>query len=136
MTSPPELSATSKDLLEELSFTQTSFSDRGMWKVYLWTNPFMQFALIFDRGYYDCNIIPRLAPINSLALIRLLKFLRNNKTFYNKELAIVNLSRTLKPDEYVRLFYDNYALIKAFMENYNQDKFDCYDQFKFDYDSI
>ncbi len=136
MTTPAELSNYSLDILADISFTLAKSSDNGMWKYYLWTNSEMQFALTYDRGFYDCDIIPFQKPIDSMNIIRLLRLLKNDKAFYQKELITANRSYTLTPDEYVKLFSENYDLLKVFLIDYNQEKYDSYDKFEYSYNGL
>lgn len=136
MTLPSDLSTHSSNILEEFSFKLIESSDSGMWKCYLWTNSEMKFSLTYDRGYYDCDIVPHKKPINSMSLIRLLKFLKNDKTFYNRELLNAKLWNTLTCNDYVQLFYKNYNLIKDFLIVFDQEKYNSYNKFEFDYNSI
>ena len=131
---PEELSIISENFLTKLLFDLIESSDNGISKCYLWANEEMQFSLINDRGYYECFIVPHKKPINPLDIIRLLRFLKNDKIFYNKELIEANLSYTLAIDEYVVLFYDNYSLIKEFIASFNQEQYDNYNKFKFNYE--
>ena len=101
---PENLSIISEKFLAKLFFDLIESSDNGISKCYLWANEEMQFSLINDRGYYECFIVPHKKPINPLDIIRLLRFLKNDKIFYNKELIDANLSYTLAIDEYVVFF--------------------------------
>lgn len=71
-----------------------------------------------------------------MSLIRLLKFLKNDKTFYNRELLNAKLWNTLTCNDYVQLFYKNYNLIKDFLIVFDQEKYNSYNKFEFDYNSI
>ncbi len=136
MTLPADLSAKSESLLKELSLNLTKSQDNGMHKVYIWTNEVMHFCLGYDRGFYDCDIEPFQKPINYLSLIRLLRFLKNDKTFYRNELIEANMWYTLTTNQYVELFYKNYNLIEDFLIAYDQKKYDDYNHFEFAYDGI
>ena len=108
-----------------------------MWKYYQWTNSKFQFSLTYDRGYYDCDVAAVNAqPDYRMALIPLLKFLKNDRTFYNKELKDADLYSTLTPDGYVMLFDENYEMVNNLFQNYQTDIFDKYKKFDFDYDGI
>lgn len=133
---PSDLSVNSKNILTELSFDLTESADKGMHKYYVWTNNEMQFCLINDRGYYECDIVPHKKPIIPMGLIRLLRFLKDDKTYYKKELIEANLFYTLSADEYVELFYKNYNLIADFLAGFNQKKYDNYDSFEFSYEGL
>lgn len=136
MKSPSDLSKDSEILLAELSFNLTDSQDNGMGKFYEWTNDTIKLLLLYDRGYYECEVLPFQKPINSMGLIRLLRFLKNDKTFYKDELIKANLWYTLTANEYVELFFKNYTLIKDFLISYNQEKFDNYNNFEFSFDGI
>lgn len=107
-----------------------------MWKYYRWTNPTMDLLFIYDRGYDVCEIVPHNMPSNKMGLIRLLRFLNNDKTLYKKELIEANLWYSLTVDKYVELFYKNYDLIKDFLTSYDQEKYDRYDKFEFSFDGL
>lgn len=136
MTVPSDLTTHSQNLLAKLSFELTDSSDNGMWKHYLWTNSEMQFSLTYDRGYYDCDIVPSQRPINRMSLIRLLRFLKKDNDFYSKELIDANLLYTLTVNQYAELFSENYSLIEDFVRNFNHDKYDNYNNFEFSYNGI
>lgn len=108
-----------------------------MWKYYQWTNSEFQFSLTYDRGYYDCDVaVINAEPDFRMSLIRLLKLLKNDRTFYNKELKESDLLRTLTPDGYVMLLDENYELVHTLFQDYHPDIFEKYEQFDFDYDGI
>jgi hypothetical protein len=137
MTLPPDLSTDSKSILKQLGFSLPESLDRGMWKYYDWANSEFHFRLTNDRGYYDCEIcFLNTGPDFRMSLIPFLKFLKNDRTFYNKELKEANLSNTLTPDGYVELLDKNYDLINTFFRDYHPDQFENYKKFDFDYDSI
>ena len=136
MTEPSGISLNSKNSLTDLSFALIESEDNGMGKYYLWTNEEMQFSLTYDRGHYECDISSPKKPINPMGLIRLLRFLRNDSTFYKKELIEANLWYTLTIDAYVKLFYNNYDLIKGFLTSFDQMKYDNYNEFEFSFDGI
>jgi len=136
MTVPADLSNTNQNTLKELSFDLVESSDNGMWKYYLWKNPEMQFALTYDRGYYECEIVPHNEPINPMGLIRLLRFLKNDANFYKQELIDADLWYTLTVNDYVGLFHKNYNLISDFLKKYNQEQYDRYDKFEFSFEGI
>jgi hypothetical protein len=96
----------------------------------------MQFCLNYDRFYYECDIVPRKKPINSMDIIRLVRFLKNDKNFYKKELIDANLSYTLTANEYVELFYKNYNLIAGFLTSFSQEKYDNYNNFEFSFEGL
>ena len=136
MTVPSDLSIISQNVLMKLSFDLTESSNNGMSKYYLWTNKEMQFSFIYDRCYYDCDIVAHKKPINPMNLIRLLRFLKSDKIFYKKKLIDANLSYTLTVNGYVELFYKNYNLIEEFLIMFNQEKYDNYNNFEFSYEGI
>ena len=96
----------------------------------------MDFSFTYNRGYYECEILPHEKPINPMGLIRLLRFLKNDKTFYKKELIEANLSYTLTIDEYVELFRKSYNLIEEFLTSFNQKKYDSYNKNEFSFEGI
>ena len=136
MTLPSDFTTHSQDLLAKLSLTLAESSDNGMWKHYLWANLEMQFLLTYDRGYYDCDIIPSQKPINRMSLIRLLRFLKKDKNFYSKELVDANLLYTLTVNQYAELLFENYNLIESFIRNFNQNMYDDYNKFEFSYNGL
>jgi len=133
---PSNLSIQSQEFLAENSLKLIESNDHGMWEYYLWSNTEMQFSLTYDRGYYDCSILTIKMPYERMDIIRLLRFLKNDKTYYRKELIEANLSYTLTANEYVELLYKNYNLIKAFLNDFNQEKYDNYNKFEFSYDGL
>lgn len=96
----------------------------------------MQFSLTYDRGYYDCSILTIKMPFERMDIIRLLRFLKNDKIFYREELIKANLMYTLTVNEYVELFYKNYNLINFFLKEFNLEKYDSYNKFEFSYDGL
>lgn len=136
MALPPDLSMYCKILLEELSFEITQGEDMGMHKYYEWSNGIMKFSLTYDRGCYQCYILPFTKPINHLDMIRLLRFLKTDTNFYREELIKANLFYTLAVDEYIKLFHENYTLIKEYLTNYNQESYDKYNNFPFSFDGL
>jgi len=134
---PPELTSVGKKILTQRGFKLTEYSDKNMWKYYEWTNSDFQFSLTYDRGYYDSDICPLgSTPDLRMRLVPLLKFLRNDKNFYNKQLKEFNLLNTLTPDGFILLLDDNFDLVKRFINDFDTDKFESYKNFKFDYDGI
>jgi hypothetical protein len=133
---PSNLSIQSQEFLAENSFKLVESNDHGMCKYYLWSNTEMQFSLTYDRGYYDCSILTIKVPFERMDIIRLLRFLKNDKTYYRKELIEANLLYTLTTNEYVELLYKNYNLIKVFLNDFNQEKYDNYNKFEFSYDGL
>ncbi len=133
---PSNLSIQSQEFLKRNSFELAESNDNGMWKYYLWSNPEMQFSLTYDRGYYDCSILTIKMPFERMDIIRLLRFLKNDKIFYREELIKANLMYTLTVNEYVELFYKNYNLINFFLKEFNLEKYDSYNKFEFSYDGL
>jgi hypothetical protein len=117
-------------------FHLTESEDKGMHKFFQWTNNEMHLLLTNDRGYYDCELVPHKKPINPMDLIRLLRFLKNDKVFYKMELIKANRSYTLTINEYVELLYKNYEIIKNFLATFDQSKYDNYETFDFSVDGI
>ena len=136
MTTPSDLSTSSRAILTKMLFILTESESNGMHKHFQWTNTEMHLLLTYDRGYYDCDLIPHKKPINQMGLVRLLRFLKNDKTFYKKELIKANLWYTLTINEYVELLYNNYEIIKSFLTTFDQSKYDNYDRFDFSLDGI
>ncbi len=133
---PSDLSADCKNVLTEYGFELVDSSDNGILKSYIWANRNMQFALIYDRNYYECDIIPQKKPINPLSLIRLLRFLKNDKTFYKEELIKADLAYTLAPDKYVDLLDRNYNLILEFLSDFSQEKYSDYNSFEYKFEGL
>lgn len=133
---PANLSIPNQKFLAVNSFALTESNDNGMWKYYLWANSEMQFSLPYDKGYYECDIISLTKPFESMAIIRLLRFLKNDKIFYSEELIKANLMYTLSVNDYVELFYKNYILIQNFLKDYSQEKYDNYNKFEFSYEGL
>jgi hypothetical protein len=131
MVLPSNLSSRSEFFLKELSFSLTESDDSGMCKYYEWANESMKFLLVDDRDYVECEILPYQKPINRINLIRLLRFLKNDVDFYKEELIKANLSFTLTTNDYIELFYNNYNLIKDFIINFSDEKYDNYDKFEY-----
>lgn len=136
MDSPFDLSAYYKGILIELGFNFIESSDHGMWKHYLCENTEMQFSLTYDKGYYDCDIIPFKKPINRLTLIILLRFLKNDEGFYRDKLIKADLAYTLTVNEYVDLFFSNYILIRDFVSTFEQTNYNAYNNFPVIYNGI
>lgn len=137
LAAPHDLSLSGKRTLKQFGFSLTESSDNNMWKYYEWANSDFQFSLTYDRGYYDSDVCPLNAGSQfRMSLIPLLKYLRNDKLFYNKELKEANLWNTLTPDGYIVLLANNYDLIKKFARSFDTNKFENYKKFDFDYDGI
>jgi len=117
-------------------FNLTESEDKGMHKHFQWTNNDVHLLFTNDRGYYNCDLIPHKKPNNPMELIRLLRFLKNDKTFYKMELIKANLWYTLTINEYVGLLYKNYGIIKNFLTTFDKSKYDNYDRFDFSFDGI
>jgi hypothetical protein len=107
-----------------------------MHKYFRWTNAEMHLLFTNDRGYYDCDLIPHKKPINPIGLIRLLRFLKNDKAFYKSELINANLWYTLTINEYVELLHKEYEIIKSFLIAFDESKFDNYNMFDLKFDGI
>lgn len=115
--------------LQALGFQLTNSVDNGMHKAFIWSNNDLIFSLMYDRGYYDCYIEPPAISERPMDIIWLLKFIKDDKDFYEKELELANLLRTLLPDEYIALLYSNYELIKKFISAFDEEKFLRYKAF-------
>ena len=59
MTKPIELSEDSEKILSKLSFELTESNQHNMHKSFEWKNETMIFGLIFNRGYYECCVLPQ-----------------------------------------------------------------------------
>lgn len=103
--------------LSRNAFVQTVGHDEGMYKAYEWTNNIMTIGLYYDRGYFDCKIMQRKEPRNSVPLIILLKYLNNDLCFYDEELEEAKLWNTLTTAQYFELFFCYYDKIKDFFKN-------------------
>lgn len=136
MNLPKELSSDSQMLLGKLHFTLSESNDGGMTKSFAWKNNFMKLALIYDRGYYELYISAEKKPFEDLSLIKLLRFLKNDASFFQNELIKANLAYTLSIDDYIYLLYSNYDLVKEFIQDYNQEAFDRFDKFEVFYNGI
>ena len=133
---PAEFSKDSEKILKELSFRLTKSNDAGMRKVYEWTNELMKLILVYDRGYYECFLLPDKKPFENLSLIKLLRYIKNDNIFYQKELVDADLSYTLPINDYLALFYKYYNLVKEFLETYDQEAFDRFNKYKVHYHGI
>ena len=131
MNFPVDLSENSCRLLDKLGFKLEEAYDKGMWKGWLWKNCEMGLSLSYDRGYYECEVIPLKKPGQGMVLIRLLRFLKDDQTFYRKEIIKSNLYNCLPADEYMNVFFRNYELISAFMETLDEDRLKAYEAFDF-----
>lgn len=99
--------------LNQFGFELIQNWDGGMHKVFKWSNQTFQFSLIYDRGYYDCHIATINSPVESYDLIWLLRFIQNDKSFYEKELKEAGLWDTLPIEGYVSLFLSNVEVISS-----------------------
>jgi hypothetical protein len=136
MTNPIELSEDSEKILRNLSFELTESNDHGMHKSFEWKNETMIFGLTYDRGYYECYVLPQKKPFENLALIRLLRFINDDPKFYEKELIDANLSYCLPINDYIALFDKNYDLISDFFLSYTPEIFKKYEKYKFQYNGL
>lgn len=115
--------------LESLRFKLIDSVDEGMHKAFIWANDQMKFSLMYDRGYYDSYIEPVDIAEHYMDIIWLLRFIKNNSEFYEKELELADLLNTLAPEEYVNLLYANYNLIADFMKNFKEEDYLAYKKF-------
>jgi hypothetical protein len=136
MTNPLELSKKSKEILRELSFELTQSNENSWTKSFEWTNNDMKFGIVFDRMYYDSYVLPHQKPFETLFLIKLLRFIKNDPNFYAQELIIANLSYSLPINEYVQLCYKNYDPVKDFVSGFSKEKFDDYDKYIVRYNGL
>ena len=79
----------------------------------------MIIRVINDRNYYEIYIVPYNKPIERLDLTKLLRFLKNDFHFYEKELIKANLFNTLAIDCYIKLLFENFELIKKYVSEFN-----------------
>ncbi|MEO9484007.1 MAG: hypothetical protein ABJG47_11195 [Ekhidna sp.] len=106
--------------LKELDFKLTKEWDGGMHKVFEWSNQDHFLRLVYDRGYYDCEVGTLTNQTNSYDLVQLLRFLRKDRAYYRKEIEAVNLMNTLTITGYVELFKLNFqALNDELLSNNN-----------------
>ncbi len=118
-----DITTETENYLVSHNFAQTIGYDGGMHKAYEWANNVMTIGLYYDRGYFDCNLLPTNEPRNSLPIVILLRYLNNDINFYKKELEEANLWNTLTTSEYFKLFFLHYDKIKDFFSGYNVDKY-------------
>lgn len=133
---PSSISINSELILGELAFDLTYSEDNGMIKNYEWKNKNMKLLLRYERGYYECFIVSYEKPIESLALIKLLRFIKNDSNFYKKELVETNLYYTLSINEYITLLNTSYCIIKDFLLTYNDKVYDNFKNYKDDYTGL
>ena len=126
MNIPAELSANTNALLENLSFRLTHSEDNGMLKGYIWKNNIVEFKLFYDRCFYEAFLVALKKPFERIPIISLLRFLKNDKKFYVKELTEANLSNTLTVNEYIKLLHNNYDIISNFLKSYGQENYDLF----------
>ena len=115
--------------LESLRFKLVDAVDDGMHKALIWANDQMKFSLVCDRGYYDSYIEPIDIAEHYMDIIWLLRFIKKNSEFYEKELELAGLSNTLPPEEYVDLLYANYNLIADFMKSFKEEDYLAFKKF-------
>lgn len=136
MKSPTELSSESEKYLRNLSFELIKSEENSWAKSFLWANDILNFGIEYDRLYYDCYIMAHTKPIEHLYLVKLLRLLNNDLDFYKQELITANVMYTLPINQYIKLFFDNYNMIKSFMIGYDIVKFSEYDKFEDRYEGI
>lgn len=135
MTLPLEFSTKSQEMLQQLSFKLLKANRMGMSQEYIWENQVMQFSL-GCYTYYNCSILTIKRPFESLDLIKLLRFIKNDPEFYAKELVIANLAYTLPINDYVELFYNNYTQIEHLVSHLTEDIFKRFSQYRVEYNGI
>lgn len=116
MLPPTDLSEEAHTTLQENGFTLTEAWDGGMHKSYVWTNGVLKFALLYDRGYYDCQVCTAEEKGNCFDLLWLLRFMRNDRTFYEAEIKAANSWNTLSADAYVELFCNELDKISYYFQ--------------------
>lgn len=110
--------------LAALGFVQTKGQDIGMYKTYEWTNDTICFGLYFDRGYFDCYIMPLSAPKQAFPFILLLRYINNDPLLYADTLAKADLWHTLPSADYFELCFRHYAQILSFFATFSPEKYD------------
>jgi hypothetical protein len=136
MTQPSEFSKDSEQILQGLRFELTESYDHGMHKSFEWKNETMILGLVYDRGYYECYVLPHKKPFENLDLIRLLRFINGDPKFYEKELIAANLSYCLPINDYITLFNKSYDLINNFFLGYTPETFERYKRYEFQYNGL
>lgn len=127
---PIDLSNRCENILTQLSFVLVESDDFGMSKNYLWQNEMMNLRIINDRGFYELYVTSQKKPIKRLVLIKLLRIIKNDTLFYNSELIEANLLYTLPINKYIELLYENYDIIKEYLLDFDQKKFDSYENYQ------
>lgn len=113
---PAELSEHAHTHLRENGFSLFESWNGGMHKSYQWTNGALHFALIYDRGYYDCQVCDATKKGNCFDLVWLLRFMRNDRLFYRAELNAAGSRNTLSADAYVELFFKELDKISYYFQ--------------------
>jgi len=103
-------------------FQMTLSLDEGMFKTYIWTNDLYNIKLVYDRGYYDCYIESNFEMINQFFLIQLIRNIRHDDKYYEREFNEANLYNTLTIKGYIDLFLLNKDLIERFVLKHKSDK--------------
>ncbi|PTB97100.1 hypothetical protein C9994_04330 [Marivirga lumbricoides] len=106
------------------NFLQTLGIDNGMHKIYQWTNKAFIIGLYYDRGYFDCRLVPLKEPANSLSLIPLLRFIKRDSLYYKKELKEFGAWNTLNSNDYLNLIFEHYTDLEKFFFEYNMELLD------------
>ena len=120
MLPPIELTQPAQNQLQQNGFTLTEAWNGGMHQNYNWTNGMLNFSLLYDRGYFDCTVGAVNQPGVSFPLIWLLRFIRNDKTFYETELKAANRWNTLEADQYVEVFCNSQKSIAVFFSTFHE----------------
>jgi hypothetical protein len=110
-------------------FIQIAGDGAGMHHVYEWTSESFKVGLYYDRGNFDCCLIPNKEPKRSLLLIWLLKYIYNDLSFYDNELKKADQWDTLTSNEYFHLLLKHYPQIESFFERYDFDSYNRWNQF-------
>lgn len=114
---PNLINSDSKEILERRGFEYLGHNSMGMYIHWTFESQTFRFILAVERGYYDAQLSPKSdskdAPVD---LIRLLRTIKKDGSFYQYRLDEVGRSNTLRPDEYVQLLDVYYAEIERFFE--------------------
>lgn len=110
----------SEEILSNLFFEIINYENYGMYHYVTWSNEKMNFSFGYERGYFDCQISPNKNFRKSFQIIKLLRYLLNDKKFYEKRLIEVKRFHTLSREEYVDILFNHYSIIEKFCTSYNE----------------
>lgn len=115
---PNLINSDSKEILERRGFEYLGHSSMGMYGHWTFENHTFRFILAVDRGYFEAQLTPQAGPKDAPAdLIRLLRTIKKDNSFYQYRLDEVGRSNTLCPNEYVQLLDAHYADIQHYFEH-------------------